>query len=85
MAVGSRVATVMITCPATGQDVATGFSALSAADFERMRFELLMVKCPWCTHVHVWSKCDAFLGVTDTAVENSRNKVSSRSPRGRFA
>jgi transposase-like protein len=75
-----RARKIMIRCPSSGDAVATGFSASSTTDFETMRLEFLMVKCPSCTQRHVWSKCDAFLGGhgLDGSVETSTNDAARR-------
>jgi hypothetical protein len=85
MAFSRHVRNIMIKCPSRGDDVATGFSAASTADFNGMRLELLMVKCPSCTQTHVWSKCHAFLRARDTdpALETSTNEAARRHPQER--
>ena len=52
---------VMIRCPATGHEVPTGFTAVSAAKLERLLRGSLLVKCAACSQHHEWSNRDAFL------------------------
>jgi hypothetical protein len=52
---------VMIRCPGTGDEVPTGFSAVSADKLKRIPFGPLVFKCRSCRELHVWSKQEAFL------------------------
>jgi hypothetical protein len=51
----------MIKCPVTGDEVATGFTAVSEGNLERLLRGSLLVKCSSCGRYHEWSKNDAFL------------------------
>ena len=52
---------VMIKCPATGDEVPTGFTAVSEGKLERLLRGPLLVKCASCGQFHEWTKNDAFL------------------------
>ena len=52
---------VMIRCPATGSEIPTGFTAISAGKLEQLLRGSLLVKCASCGQHHQWSKHDAFL------------------------
>jgi hypothetical protein len=71
---------VMIRCPATGNEVATGFTAMSSRDFDRMRLELLMFKCRSCGDEHIWSKGKALVRLgdeSDSTADEQRGFVPS--------
>jgi hypothetical protein len=52
---------IAIRCPATGEDVPTGFTIASSKVFARVAVGQLMVKCQSCGDRHQWSVEDAFL------------------------
>ena len=54
------MALVMITCPQTGNPVATGIET-DEATFQRLPDARTHLHCPLCGQVHTWSKSDATL------------------------
>jgi len=51
---------VMIRCPQTGREIATGF-AMDTAEFQRSPVFFSRVQCPLCQRVHEWFAKDAWV------------------------
>jgi hypothetical protein len=58
---GGSLPRVMIKCPVIGDEIPTGFTAVSADQLERILREPMLVKCASCGLSHEWSRGDAFL------------------------
>jgi len=60
---GYNMATVMIRCPSTGNEISTGM-AMDQASFDSSDLtDNIVGGCPECGSRHTWSKKDAFLEV----------------------
>lgn len=54
---------IMIKCPTTGRDVATGIEVAREEYFDTLQASNnKIVGCEACGRDHTWSKADAFLG-----------------------
>jgi hypothetical protein len=58
--VDNEIGKVLIKCPSTGKDVATGF-AMSQEDWEVANIKVAAFKCRECGDMHNWSKHDGRL------------------------
>jgi hypothetical protein len=63
---------IMIRCPITDVDVATGTVA-DLITFERLN-RVSELACPACGSTHVWSRADAWLSVTTTRKKRPRKR-----------
>jgi endogenous inhibitor of DNA gyrase (YacG/DUF329 family) len=54
------MAMIMIKCPKTGKDVATGIK-MEKTDFDSSEMSGNSVKCPHCGDMHVWDKSQAWV------------------------
>lgn len=50
---------LIIECPATGKDLATGV-VMDSAEFKVATISPTKANCPHCHHDHTWYKSDAF-------------------------
>ena len=53
---------VLVKCPSTSKDVATGFT-MSQSDWDVADIKAAAFKCRECGDIHTWSKQDGRLGI----------------------
>ena len=68
---------VVIRCPHTDEEVATGL-VMDLVSFSHLVLNSAELRCPACSNTHAWSKNDAWLSITGAVRYSPRTNVTGR-------